>query len=127
MRKPGFTTRNDADSWVTWARSNADSSFWNVNLPAFLTIIPEPCGLTVDVGAGEGRLARALQARGHDMLMVDHSARLIEAATAMPGFKARGLIADARHLPLLAGAASLVVLFMVLDTVPEMVDVVSEA
>jgi 2-polyprenyl-3-methyl-5-hydroxy-6-metoxy-1,4-benzoquinol methylase len=71
----------EAAAWIRWARTpDVDHYFWRLTLPRLLELIPEPGRLTLDVGCGEGRLARELHARGHTVLGLEHSPALAEAA-----------------------------------------------
>ncbi len=54
-----------AEEWIAWARTGIDDPSWQLNLETLSTLLPEPGRLTLDVGCGEGRLLRALAARGH--------------------------------------------------------------
>ena len=70
-----------AGDWIRWARSpELDHGFWRMGLPWLLELLPAPGRLTVDVGCGEGRLARVLQARGHHVVGVESSPALAAAA-----------------------------------------------
>jgi ubiquinone/menaquinone biosynthesis C-methylase UbiE len=61
-------------------RGGADTPYgWNSS--AFLELLPAPGRLTVDVGCGEGRLARDLATRGHRVTGVDASPTLLRAAS----------------------------------------------
>lgn len=50
-----------ADEWVRWARAPGHDSYWRFHRQRFLALLPPPGRLTLDLGAGEGRLARDLQ------------------------------------------------------------------
>jgi SAM-dependent methyltransferase len=63
-----------------------------------------PAGRVLDLGCGEGGLARLLSARGWTVVAVDSSARM--AAAARAGGCADVLIADGQALPLRAGACA---------------------
>jgi len=90
----------EAADWVRWARDPAlDHWFWRVTLPALLDLVPPPKRLTVDVGCGEGRVARELIARGHRVVGVEGSPALADAARAAdPSFEVH--VADAAAMPL---------------------------
>ena len=101
-----------ADDWVRWARAPLhDHFFWRFVLPRLTEILPAPGRLTVDLGCGEGRLARAMQADGHEVLGIESSPRRADAAgTADPPVRVE--VADAAALPLEDGSADLVVASM---------------
>lgn len=102
-----------ADEWIEWARRPDFDIYWTYHRDLFLEIVPPPGRLTVDIGCGEGRLTADLAARGHTVLGIDASPRLVEAArTAHPGLDVR--IADAAHLPLEDRSADLAIAFMAL-------------
>jgi ubiquinone/menaquinone biosynthesis C-methylase UbiE len=89
-------------------------------------LLPPPGRLTLDVGCGEGRLARDLKGLGHNVRAFDASPSLVEAARgADPALDVTQ--ADALALPLEDGASDLVVSFMVLMNVDDLEGVVREA
>jgi SAM-dependent methyltransferase len=115
---------DEADRWIRFAR-DADVYAWRFNLPAFLELVPAPGRLTVDVGCGEGRVARLLVERGHAVKGVDGSQTLVHAARAGdPPIDA--VVADAAAMPLADAAADLAVSFMTLQSVDNLVTVVAE-
>jgi molybdopterin-guanine dinucleotide biosynthesis protein A/SAM-dependent methyltransferase len=116
-----------AADWIAWARDyELDHFFWRFNLPRFLELVPEPGRLTVDLGCGEGRMARELQLAGHTVVGIDTSPTLAEAArTAEPPTQV--LVADAAEVPLDDGVADLVLAFMSLMNVDDLDAVVAEA
>jgi ubiquinone/menaquinone biosynthesis C-methylase UbiE len=114
-----------ADDWIRFARQR-DVYAWRFNLPAFLELVPDPGGLTLDIGCGEGRVARELIARGHTVIGIDGSAALVEAAKAGdPPIDAR--VADAAALPVEDGTADLVISFMALQSVDDLPGAMKEA
>lgn len=115
-----------AEDWITWARTPGHDSYWRFHRDAFLRIVPTPGRLTVDVGCGEGRLARHLQGLGHRVVCVDGSPRLAKAA-ATHAQPVRVALADAAHLPLASGSADLVVAFMSIQDVDDWVGALAEA
>jgi SAM-dependent methyltransferase len=113
-----------AGDWRRFSQE-PDAYAWLFNLPAFLELVPAPGRLTLDVGCGEGRVARELIGRGHRVLGIDSSPELVEAAAqGDPPVEAK--VADAAKIPLDHDAADLAVAFMVLQSVDELEAVVRE-
>ena len=116
----------NADAWLEWARAPGHDSYWRFHRDRFLALLPAPGRLTLDVGTGEGRLARDLKAGGHSVVGIDASPTLVRyARDADPSGDYR--IADAGALPFDASAADLVVAFMSLMDVDDMPGAVREA
>ena len=114
---------DQADEWV---ELTTDDPFYELlNLPTFLELLPGPGALTLDVGCGEGRVARELTARGHRVLALDGSPSLARMAArdARPTTVAVG---DSVALPVASGIAELVVCFMVLMDVEDLDGSVAE-
>jgi SAM-dependent methyltransferase len=117
--------RHAAD-WTRWAREPGHDSYWRFHRDRFLELLPPPGRLTLDVGCGEGRLARDLRDGGHNVRAFDASPALVEAARAAdPSLDVSQ--ADAAALPVDDGAGDLVVSFMVLMNVDDLTGVVDEA
>ncbi len=115
-----------AAGWASWARDpEQDHFFWSFNLPCFLGFLPKPGGLTVDIGCGEGRLARALVQAGHSVLALDSSPALVRLAAEQRCHTV--LTADAAQLPIRHDVADLAVCFMVLMDVDDLDHVIQEA
>lgn len=101
----------EARNWIAWAREPGHDSYWRFHRDAFLPSLPPPPALVVDVGCGEGRLPRDLRARGYEVIAVDASPTLIEAARAAdPDGDYR--VADAAALPIADASADIVTAFM---------------
>jgi SAM-dependent methyltransferase len=114
----------EADDWIRFS-GEPDVYAWRFNLPAFLGLLPPAGRLTLDVGCGEGRVARELIAAGHRVVGIDASPALVEAARAGdPPIDA--LVADAAKLPFEDGAADLAVAFMTLQSVEDLNGAVAE-
>ena len=63
----------------------ADDEYWNHNVHyqrVILDAMPDACGAAVDVGCGDGLLARKLAARCAAVTGIDRDARIIEVARA---------------------------------------------
>jgi SAM-dependent methyltransferase len=108
----------EARNWIAWARTPGHDSYWRFHRDRFLDLLPPPAGLILDVGCGEGRLPRDLRARGYEVIGVDASPTLIEAAReADPGGDYR--VADGAQLPLPDASVQLVTAFMSLHDIDD--------
>jgi SAM-dependent methyltransferase len=116
----------NADAWVQWARNpEVDHAFWNLNLPALLALLPSPGDLTLDVGCGEGRLARRLTQLGHHVVGIEGSPQLAQAAReADPALEVH--VADAADMPLDQDTADLAVMSLALMNMDDVSGVVRE-
>src|SRR5579862_6696921 len=88
----------NANKWIEWSRRSMFDSYDQFHGRRFLEIVPPPGRLTLDIGAGEGRLARDLTALGHRVVSLDSSQRLAQACAAPPSGVAVAL-ADAACMP----------------------------
>ena len=115
----------EAENWVRWARKPGHDSYWRFHKAAFFSLVPPPGRLTLDIGCGEGRVARDLQTLGHRVIAVDASETMVRfAAEADPSMKV--LVADAAHLPFDDESADLAISFMSLQDTDDMVGAVRE-
>ena len=115
----------EAERWIRWARTPRHDSYWRFHRDQFLRLLPPPGRQTVDIGCGEGRLARDLKALGHRIIAIDSSPSLVTAARALdPSMDVR--LADAAALPLKDASADLAVAFMSLQDIDEMPNVIRE-
>ena len=98
-----------AERWARIVRDGEDFYRDAFNTPAFLEFLPEVAGCAVlDVGCGEGTLARDLVARGARMTGVDLSEAMIALAREAEAAQPRGIVYhvdDARRLTALEDAA----------------------
>ncbi|MHA1519569.1 MAG: class I SAM-dependent methyltransferase [Promethearchaeota archaeon] len=69
-------------SWLAFNKSGRNIHRDYLNLPAFITALPspEPSTLGLEIGGGEGTLARKLTALGYKLHSTDFSSRMIEEA-----------------------------------------------
>jgi ubiquinone/menaquinone biosynthesis C-methylase UbiE len=114
-----------ATAWAELVRGDGDAAYtWNA--PAFLELLPPPGEFTVDLGCGEGRLARQLAKLGHRVIGVDASPTLVRlAAEGDPAGDYR--VAPAEDLPLDDASANLVVAFMALMDMADAAAAVGES
>jgi SAM-dependent methyltransferase len=116
----------NAAAWVAWARAPGHDSYWRFHRDVFLELVPAPSGRTLDLGCGEGRLARDLTALGHDVAGIDASPTMIAAArAAVPEMELH--LADAAALPFADTSFGLVVAFMSLQDVDDLAGAIREA
>lgn len=116
----------EAENWVRWARTPGLDAYWDYGASFFDHVVPTPRGQTLEVGCGEGRVARDLVSRGHRVVAVDSSRTLVSRAR---GADRAGtyLVADAAELPFPAAAFDLVVAYNSLMDVEDMPAAVAEA
>jgi SAM-dependent methyltransferase len=118
--------RDHAEEFIAWARTPGLDSYWRFHRDLFFELLPAPGRRTLDLGCGEGRVARDLTALGHTVVGVDAAQAMVKAARgADPGFDVR--CADAAALPFEDGAFDLVVAFMSLQDVDDMEGAVRES
>jgi SAM-dependent methyltransferase len=115
-----------AERWAAWAREPGHDAYWDESGPPFFDVLPRPGRRTLDLGCGEGRVARDLEARGHSVVGVDASPTLVRfAAEADP--EGDYLVADAAALPFDDASFDLVVAFNTLMDFDDMPGAVHEA
>jgi ubiquinone/menaquinone biosynthesis C-methylase UbiE len=85
-----------ADNWILWARSD-DDSYWHYR-SAFFELVPAAGERTLEVGCGEGRVARDLRERAHRVVGVDAIPALVDAARQLDP-ESEYVVADAAELP----------------------------
>jgi ubiquinone/menaquinone biosynthesis C-methylase UbiE len=115
----------EAEAWTAWARAPRHDAFSHVTFPALRTLLPEPGERTLDLGAGEGRMGRALAAAGHRVLGLDSSPTLTRLA-ATHDQRVESVVADLAALPLRSGSADLAVACMSLQDVDDLDGAVRE-
>lgn len=115
-----------AEAFIAWARKPGHDSYWQYHRDQFLELLPPPGRRTLDLGCGEGRLARDLTALGHSLVGVDASPTMIAAARDADA-DLELHVADAASLPLAAGSFDLVVAFMSLQDVEDYRGAIAEA
>jgi SAM-dependent methyltransferase len=115
----------EAQNWIAWARTPNHDAYREYS-PMFFELVPPPGRATLELGCGEGRVARDLAGRGHHVTGVDSSPTLLEAArVADPG--GEYVLADAADLPFPDGTFDLIVAYNSLMDIEDMRGAVREA
>lgn len=116
-----------AKEWIAWVRSpEQPDSYTRFHREWFMKVVPEPGRLTLDIGCGEGRVGRDLQAHGHTVLGVDWSKAMCEAAAKHPQAPVPVVIGDAARLPIADASVDCAVAFMSLQDIDDMRGAVKE-
>lgn len=122
-RSQGWESR--AEQWLAWARTPDHDAYWDYR-DAFFALLPAPSGRTLEVGCGEGRVARDLAARGHRVTGLDASPSLVRAAAELDP-SGEYVVADAERLPFANETFDLIVAYNSLMDVEDMPGAVREA
>jgi len=118
--------RAHSGEFIAWARTPGHDSYFRFHRDLFFELLPPPGRRTLDLGCGEGRVARDLTAAGHTVVGVDSSPAMVGAAReADPTFEVH--LADAARLPFEDGAFDLAVAFMSLQDVDDMEGAIRES
>jgi SAM-dependent methyltransferase len=116
----------EAENWVRWARTPGHDAYGVYSPSFFDEIVPPPGRQTLEIGCGEGRVARDLKARGHRMVAIDSSPTLLRYAKEADA-DSRYELADAAALPFADGSFDLVVAYNSLMDVADMPAAIREA
>lgn len=114
-----------AANWIRWAREPGFDTYWRFHRQQFLSSLPSPGKLTIDIGCGEGRLTRDLAELGHRVVGVDVSPSMVAAAREADP-EGQYVEADAARLPFDDGVADLAIAFMSLMDMDDMPAAVAE-
>jgi SAM-dependent methyltransferase len=109
----------DADNWVRWARTPGHDAYWYYRDGFFDVVVPPPGRRTIEVGCGEGRVARDLAARGHRVTAVDTSVTLLRHARSEDS-RGRYALADGGALPFGDGQFDMAIAYNALQVVADM-------
>jgi ubiquinone/menaquinone biosynthesis C-methylase UbiE len=120
------TWETEAQNWIAWTRAPRHDAYWYYRDWFFEWMVPPPGRATLDLGCGEGRVARDLRDRGHSVTGVDSAPTLVRAAEKADP-EGTYLVADAATLPLDDGSFDLVVAYNSLMDIEDMPGAVREA
>jgi SAM-dependent methyltransferase len=116
----------EAENWVRWARTADHDAYWHYRQGFLDHILPEPGRRTLEIGCGEGRVARDLSARGHRVVAIDTSRTLLRHAREDDRDGAY-LLGDSAALPFPDRYFDVVVAYNSLQVVNDMASTVHEA
>jgi SAM-dependent methyltransferase len=105
----------EARNWVKWARTPGHDVFSHYAPSFFEEIVPPAHGLTLEIGCGEGRVARQLASRAHNVVALDSSPTLVQVAQEADAQSAY-LLANATALPFANATFHMVVAYNSLQT-----------
>lgn len=121
----GGDWEHEAENWIRWVRTPGHDGYWWYR-DLFFELVPAAGKATLELGCGEGRVARDLAHIGHSVTGVDASPTLLAAARqAHP--EGEYLLADAAAVPLPDASFDLAVAHNSLMDIENMVGAVSEA
>src|SRR6266536_6436917 len=70
----------EAENWLRWTRTPSHDAYWYYRDSFFDLIVPPAGRRTLEIGCGEGRVARDLAARGHRLTAIDTAQTLLRYA-----------------------------------------------
>jgi SAM-dependent methyltransferase len=101
---------SEAQNWLRWARTPGHDAYWYYRDAFFDEMVPPPGNRTLEIGCGEGRVARDLAARGHRVVAIDTSETLLRHAHAARG-GIHYVLADGSSVPFPSASFDLVVTY----------------
>ena len=116
---------SEACRWIAWARTSGHDAYWRYS-PGFFETMPAPGRATLEIGCGEGRVARDLANRGHRVVGIDVAPMLVRAARGAHPHGAY-VLADASFLPFGAERFDTVVAYNSLMDIDDMPGAIREA
>jgi SAM-dependent methyltransferase len=115
----------DAENWLRWARTPHHDAYWYYRNSFFDQLVSPPGRRSVEIGCGEGRVARDLRARGHQVTGIDSSPTLLVYAR-QEDTNSSYALADGAALPFPESCFDLAVAYNSLQVVADMRGTVRE-
>jgi ubiquinone/menaquinone biosynthesis C-methylase UbiE len=112
-------------NWLRWARAPGFDAYWYYRDAFFESILPTTGRCTLEIGCGEGRVARDLAERGHQVTALDSASGLVQHARQADG-ESLYLVGEGAWLPVRDGCFDLVVAYNTLQVVEDMPQTVRE-
>jgi ubiquinone/menaquinone biosynthesis C-methylase UbiE len=116
----------ETQNWLAWARTPGFDAYWYYRDAFFDKILAETGVRTLEVGCGEGRVARDLVARGYQVTAIDTVTGLVRHARDSDP-RSSYIVAGGGQLPFRSGSFDQVVAYNVLQVVPDMAAAVRES
>ncbi|HEV8563405.1 MAG TPA: class I SAM-dependent methyltransferase [Actinomycetota bacterium] len=117
---------DQAENWVRWARTPGHDSYADYGEAFLKDIVPAAGRRTLDLGCGEGRVARDLATRGHRVVGIDASPTMVGHAREADS-AGRYLVGDAARLPFHDATFDLIVAYNTLMDFDDLAAAVGEA
>lgn len=115
-----------AQNWVRWARTPGHDAYWYWRDAFFDAVVPRAGRRTLEIGCGEGRVARDLGARGHRVVAIDSAHTLLRHARHDDDTAGEYVRADGATLPFPDASFDLAVAYNSLQVVGDMRTTVRE-
>jgi SAM-dependent methyltransferase len=109
----------ETENWLTWARTPGFDVYWYYRDAFFDSVLPTRGARTLEVGCGEGRVARDLIERGHRVTALDSAGGLVRHAREADPASVY-VVAQAERLPVRSSSFDLVVAYNTLQVVADM-------
>lgn len=109
----------ETENSLRWARTPGFDAYWYYRDAFFDSVLPAPAGRTLEVGCGEGRVARDLAERGHQVTAIDTAAGLVRHARDADAASSY-LVAAGAPIPIRSECFDLVVAYNALQVVDDM-------
>jgi SAM-dependent methyltransferase len=119
------TWEDEAENWIRWARTPGHDVYGIYSPGFFSEIVPPPSGLALEVGCGEGRVARDLKGLGHEIVGLDPSPTLV-AHSRQADPNGTYLIAPGERLPFADSCFDLVIAYNSLQNVADLPSAIAE-
>lgn len=117
----------EAERWIEWTRTPGFDAYWTYRHAFFEEVLWPAGDRTLEVGCGEGRVARDLAVRGHNVVAVEPARSLLAAAQAAGSSGEDYAVADGAALPFVDAAFDVVVAYNVLQVVNDLDRALTEA
>ena len=116
----------EVENWLRWARTPGFDAYWYYRDAFFDTILPTRRGRTLEIGCGEGRVARDLAERGYQVTALDSASGLVRHAREADT-DGLYLVGEGARLPVREGWFDLVFAYNALQVVANMPQTVKES
>jgi SAM-dependent methyltransferase len=116
----------EAERWIEWTRTPGFDAYWYWRDAFFDDVLAAPGRRTLEVGCGEGRVARDLGERGHRVVAIEPARSLLAAAKTAGAHDQLYAVGDGAALPFPDARFDVVVAYNVLQVVDDLDRTVDE-